>query len=154
MERLLISTCLLGLATRYDGRSKTVLSEADISKLSERYELVPVCPEIYGGLPTPRIPAEISFDRVLRRDGVDVTENYRRGAESTLAIARIVGAKAALLKERSPSCGKGKIYDGSFSSTLTDGDGVTVALLLGEGIKVYGESEIDKLLADFSLKTE
>ena len=151
MEKLLVSACLMGIGCRYDGKCKGCDS---VIALGERFELVPVCPEIYGGLPTPRIPAEISFDRVLRRDGVDVTENYRRGAESTLAIARIVGAKAALLKERSPSCGKGKIYDGSFSSTLTDGDGVTVALLLGEGIKVYGESEIDKLLTDFSLKTE
>ena len=146
MERLLISTCLLGLATRYDGRSKTVLSEADISKLSERYELVPVCPEIYGGLPTPRTPSERVGDKVLRKDGKDVTENYRKGALDALTLCRLFDIKKALLKACSPSCGKGKVYDGSFSGTLTPGHGVAAEMLLANGIEVYTENEIDKLI--------
>ena len=151
MKKLLVSACLLGIGCRYDGKSKGCDS---VIALREKFDLVPVCPEILGGLPTPRIPAEISSDRVLRRDGENVTENYRKGAEATLAIARLTGAKVALLKERSPSCGKGKVYDGSFTSTLVDGDGVTVSLLERDGIRVYGESEIEKLVADFTCREE
>ena len=145
MERLLISSCLLGLATRYDGRTKAVFSESDISRLSEKYELVPVCPEIYGGLPTPRTPSERVGDRVLMKDGTDVTENYRKGASDALTLCRILGIKKALLKARSPSCGKGEVYDGSFSGTLVSGHGVAAELLLNNGVEVYTENELDKL---------
>lgn len=146
MERLLISSCLLGLATRYDGRTKAVFSESDISRLSEKYELVPVCPEIYGGLPTPRTPSERVGDRVLMKDGTDVTENYRKGASDALVLCRILGIKKALLKARSPSCGKGEVYDGSFSGTLVSGHGVAAELLLNNGVEVYTENELDKLI--------
>lgn len=108
---------------------------------------IPVCPEILGGLPTPRLPAERRGDRVVRRDGTDVTAEYSRGAAETLQLARLYHCTAAVLKERSPSCGRGKIHDGSFGGILTDGNGVTAQLLLDSGIAVYGESELPLLLA-------
>ncbi len=141
-EKLLISACLLGEPCRYDGRS--VYNER-IGALSEKYELIPICPEVMGGLPTPRTPAEIIGERVINKDGIDVTDNYQRGAKAALEIAKKNNVKLALLKERSPSCGRGKVYDGSFCATLTDGDGVTAELLLSEGIEVLGESSLEKL---------
>lgn len=113
---ILISACLLGVSCRYDGRS-VPLPDTVISELKCRYRLIPVCPEIMGGLPTPRSPAEIlrGQEKVIRKDGVDVTEPYRRGAEETLRLAHLFDCKLAVLKERSPSCGKGRIHDGSFS---------------------------------------
>lgn len=142
MKNILISACLLGCPTRYDGRSMP--SEAAI-RLAEKYNLIPICPEIYGGLPTPRIPSERVGDKVIMKDGRDVTENYKRGAESALAIAKMMNVTVAVLKEKSPSCGPHGIYDGTFSGTLRDGFGVTAELLMKNGIKVIGESEIDKI---------
>ena len=143
MENLLISACLLGVRCRYDGKS---VGHVDISALSKKYNLIPICPEIYGGLETPRTPSERIGDLVMMKDGTDVTENYLRGAEETFRLAELFSCKKALLKERSPSCGKGMIYDGSFSGVLTKGDGVTVEYLKSHGIEVFGESEIDKLI--------
>lgn len=144
---ILISACLLGVSCRYDGRS-VPLADTVISELKHRYHLIPVCPEIMGGLPTPRAPAEIlrGQERVVRKDGVDVTEAYRRGAEETLRLALLFDCKLAVLKERSPSCGKDRIHDGSFSGAMTDGDGITAALLRQNGIEVIGESEISRIL--------
>ena len=142
--RLLISACLLGCRCRYDGASKT---QPWVAALAERYELVPVCPEQLGGLPTPREPSERRADTVVSRSGADVTAQFRRGAEQALHLARLYGCKAAVLKERSPSCGSGEVYDGTFSGRLTPGDGVTAALLKANGIAVYGESDLDALLA-------
>ena len=146
MEKLIISACLLGVATRYDGKSKKAISDEDLKRLSERYHLVPVCPEIYGGLPTPRTPSERVGERVKMQDGKDVTENYSKGAYETLSLAKITGAKKALLKAKSPSCGKNEIYDGSFTGNLTRGNGVTVDLLMANGVEVFSENEIDILL--------
>ena len=98
-------------------------------------------------LPTPREPSERQGCAVVMKSGTDVTAQYRRGAEQTLHLARLYGCKAAVLKERSPSCGSGRIYDGTFSGRLTSGDGVTAALLKENGITVYGESEIEALLS-------
>lgn len=142
-ENLVISACLLGIPCRYDGRS---VKKIDASALAEKYNLIPICPEIYGGLSTPRVPSERIEDRVMMRDGRDVTENYNRGAAASLEIAKANGAKLALLKERSPSCGKETIYDGTFSGTLTSRHGVTAECFLKEGIAVFGESEISELL--------
>ena len=149
---ILISACLLGVSCRYDGRS-VPLPDTVISELKCRYRLIPVCPEIMGGLPTPRSPAEIlrGQEKVIRKDGVDVTEAYRRGAEETLRLAHLFDCKLAVLKERSPSCGKGRIHDGSFSGAMTDGDGLTTALLRQNGIEVIGESEIPQLLSHGAL---
>ena len=142
MENLLISACLLGVQCRYDGGSKPVMPTV---ALMEQYHLIPICPEQLGGLPTPRPPAERRGGRVVTQSG-DVTEQYLRGAEETLKLCKLLGCEAAVLKERSPSCGRGQVYDGTFSGTLTAGDGVTAELLAAHGILVYGESQIEKLL--------
>ena len=143
--RVLVSACLLGVSCRYDGQSKAYPL---VEELCRRHEVVPVCPEIMGGLPTPRTPAERQGQRVVTGAGADVTAQYDRGAQQTLLLARRLGCEAAVLKEKSPSCGSGRIYDGSFSGTLTDGFGVTAQLLRREGIRVLGESELEKLLRE------
>lgn len=140
-QPLLISACLLGVACRYDGQSKPLPSEK-IDALREKYLLIPVCPEQLGGLPTPRLPCELSDGRAIRSDGADLTDAYTKGADETLRLAKTLGAKSALLKAKSPSCGSGRIYDGSFSGTLIDGDGVTAALLKANGINVFSELEL------------
>lgn len=142
MESILVSACLLGTPCRYDGKSK---ANPDVLALCARYNLIPVCPEVAGGLPTPRVPSERIGDKVMMRDGRDVTDNYRSGALEALRLCRLHNIKIAILKERSPSCGKGEIYDGSFSGRLTARDGVTAELLTKEGIRVIGESEINIL---------
>lgn len=141
--RLLISACLLGCRCRYDADAKP---QPWIAALAERHTLVPVCPEQLGGLATPRPPAERQGDRVVTRTGADVTAQYRRGAEEALRLCRVLDCQAALLKERSPSCGCGAVYDGTFTGTLTGGDGVTAALLKAAGVPVYGESRAEELL--------
>ena len=140
--RILVSACLLGISCRYDGKSKP---HPAVLALQGQHQLIPVCGEIFGGLPTPRTPAERVGDRVLTEAGSDVTAEYRRGAEEVLALARRLDCKVALLKERSPSCGTGEIYDGSFTRTLTAGDGVTAELLRASGIAVFGESRLADL---------
>ena len=142
-KNLLISACLLGVGCRYDGGR---VKKIDINNLKQYFNLVPVCPEILGGLPTPRTPSERIGDRVMMRDGTDVTENYHRGADESYEIASALDCEVALLKAKSPSCGKGKIYDGTFSGILKDGDGVTAELLLSRGIRVYTEDEISLLI--------
>lgn len=143
MKKLIISACLLGESCRYDGKSKPC---EGIEDLKTRFELIPVCPECMGGLPTPRPPAELQGDgRVVNREGGDVTECYRKGARMVLEIARRESCDVALLKEKSPSCGKGRIYDGSFTGTLTNGNGICASLLLQNGIRVFGESELESL---------
>ncbi|MBS6372579.1 MAG: DUF523 domain-containing protein [Lawsonibacter sp.] len=143
--KILVSACLLGVPCRYDGAGK---AEPHIEKLKQRgHTLIPVCPEVLGGLPTPRPPAERLPDgRVVTREGKDVTAEYRSGAEQALALARKQGCVLAVLKERSPSCGRGRIYDGTFSRTLIPGSGVAAQLLEENGIPVYGESQLEELL--------
>ena len=136
--RILVSACLMGLPCRYDGKSKPC---GQVIALAEKHELIPFCPEIYGGLPTPRVPAERVGERVINRAGVDVTENYMSGARQALELAKMFGCKTAILKEKSPSCGAGFIYDGTFSGTLVPGDGVTAEVLKENGIEVYGETQ-------------
>ena len=143
MDKLLVSACLLGTPCRYDGKSK---ADARVLALAERYELIPVCPEQLGGLPTPRDASERQGSRVVMRSGRDVTDAYARGAQQALALAQRFGCTAALLKQRSPSCGHGEIYDGTFTGTRVAGDGVTAALLGAHGIRVYGEDDIAELL--------
>ena len=143
MENALISACLLGVSCRYDGLSKPL--DADIiSALKARYHLIPICPEIFGGLPTPRNPAEVGKERrVFRNDSVEVTKEYQKGAEEALRLAKLFDCKIAILKERSPSCGSGVIYDGTFTGEKILADGITAALLKENGILVIGESQID-----------
>ena len=137
-EKVLVSACLLGIKVRFDGKSKA--NEELIEKLNN-YEFIPVCPEVWGGLPTPRVPSEIINDKVINKDGIDVTDNYMRGAIETLELARKFNIKKAILKSKSPSCGKDKIYDGSFTGTLVDGNGITTRLLIENGIEVLTEDE-------------
>ena len=143
MEKILISACLVGDKVKYDGHSNY---NDKIKLLLEKYELVPFCPEVEGGLPTPRKPSERVKDRVKREDGKDVTKNYLAGADLALNICLYLGIKIAILKENSPSCGVHKIYDGSFSHKLIDGMGTTTELLRKKGITVISENEIDTLL--------
>lgn len=142
MKKIIVSACLLGTPCRYDGKSKP--SEAVIA-LGEKYELVPVCPECLGGLPTPRLPCEIKDGGVLRIDGVDCTREYTEGAKKSLEIARENEADTAIFKAKSPSCGKYQIYDGTYTGTLICGQGVTAKLFMENNIKVIDEEELDKL---------
>lgn len=139
---VLVSACLLGVNCRYNGKGE--LNEA-VRALMKRAVLIPVCPEIMGGLATPRDPAERTEDKVMTIAGGDVTSAYQKGAKETLELARLYGCRSAILKERSPSCGSGRIYDGSHKRTLTDGDGVTAELLKKNGILVFGESNTEDL---------
>lgn len=143
--KLLVSACLLGVACRYDGASKG-LPDSVLRELMARHTLVPVCPEQLGGLPTPRDASERQGSRVVMRSGRDVTDAYVCGAQQALALAQRFGCTAALLKQRSPSCGHGEIYDGTFTGTRVAGDGVTAALLGAHGIRIYGEDDVAELL--------
>lgn len=134
--RLLVSACLLGLRCRYDGGGKPCPAVLDLIK---QHTLIPVCPEQLGGLPTPRPPAEIQESQVVNRLGQNVTEAYQKGAQEALALYRLLGCDAAILKARSPSCGCGQVYDGSFSGTLAPGYGVTASLLRAQGVPVFTE---------------
>ena len=140
-NKAIISACLIGVNCKYSGGNNALPVEK-LKELDEKYELIPVCPERNGGLPTPRVPSERVGDKVMTRDGRDVTAEFTKGAEKALRLAKKHGAFLAILKENSPSCGSGTIYDGTFSGTLTAGDGVTAELLKKNGITVIGESEL------------
>lgn len=147
-KNLLISACLLGIACRYDGRSLP-LAQYDLDCLINHFTLIPFCPEQLGGLPTPRIPAEIQADgRIRNAEGKDISPNFHRGAEAALLIARIGQSDLALMKSLSPSCGKPEIYDGTFRKITAPGKGITVKYFDREGIKVYNEHEIEILIKE------
>lgn len=148
MENVLISACLLGFECKYCGGSNK-LTEQQLAALGERFRLIPVCPETAGGLPTPRDPSERLGDKVVSNQGRDVTAQYQKGAETALWLARRYDCKAALLKENSPSCGSGQIYDGSFTGKLIPGDGVAAEELKKEGLIVFSESDTDLLITVF-----
>ncbi len=142
---ILVSACLLGVACKYSGGSNDC--PALLAALQAGgHRWVPVCPEVYGGLPTPRAPAERRGGRVVTANGADVTPAFRRGAEAALHLARQAGCTAAILKANSPSCGYGAVYDGRFCGRLTEGSGVTAALLAENGIPVYNETNFARLL--------
>ena len=138
MEKILVSKCLAGFNCRYDGGNNLV---PEIRQLVEDGLAVTACPEQLGGLPTPRIPSERIGGRVVNREGADVTDEFKAGAEAALRIALENGCRAAILKSRSPSCGKGCIYNGQFTGELVPGNGVTADLLLQHGIEVLTEEE-------------
>ncbi len=142
---ILVSHCFLGEPCRYDGAS--CLDRQIIELHRAGHNLIPVCPEILGGLDVPRSPTEIQPDgRVVTRDGEDITAAYQAGAERALEIAREHGCTVAVLKARSPSCGCGEIYDGSFTRTLTPGWGIAARLLAGAGIEVMDEEHLQASL--------
>ena len=146
----LVSACLLGMPVAYDGRGRLV---SELLVLAARGCVVPVCPEVAGGLPVPRPTAEIvggsgedvldGRARVVTVAGEDVTEAYLRGAECALAAARRYGVRAAILKQRSPSCGSACIYDGTHEGKLVEGQGVTAALLRRHGVEVRSEENLE-----------
>jgi len=143
---ILVSACLAGYYCKYDGSSNLV---PEIKDLVARFQAIPVCPEKLGGLPVPRPPAEIQggdgFDvlegraRVVDKEGRDVTDAFLKGAKATAELAQTLGAKVAILKERSPSCGTRTIYNGTFSGCTRSGCGVTAALLLRQGLQLFSE---------------
>ena len=143
---VLVSACLLGVNCRYNGVPK---EDGAVKALlcHEGVTLIPVCPEQLGGLSTPRTPSERKGETVVSSEGEERTGAFNRGAEETLRIAKLYGCEAALLKERSPSCGNKQVYDGSFTGTVVPGEGVTAELLRKNGVKVFGESEIETFLA-------
>lgn len=132
---ILVSACLCGFHCRYDGNTKP---NDEIVKLVREGKALPVCPEQLGGLSTPRLPSERTPDdrKVLASDGRDVSDAFAKGAEEALRLARLYGCDRAILKARSPSCGKGTIYDGTFQGGLREGNGVTAELLMNNGIEV------------------
>jgi len=136
---ILCSACLLGIKCRYDGKDKL---NKKVIELSKKKILIPVCPEQLGGLSTPREPAEQKGKRVITKSGKDVTQNFKKGAKEVLKLAKLLGSKEAILKQKSPSCGFGKIYDGSFSGQLIKGNGVTAALLKRNKIKIITEEDL------------
>ena len=140
--RILVSACLLGVCCRYDGQSKACPA---VLELLKDHELIPVCPEQLGGLPTPRPPAEIQGDRVINREGIDVTAQYKKGAEEAARLYQLLRCDCAVLKARSPSCGCGEIYDGSFSGALISGNGITAQALNRLGIRVLTEETLGSL---------
>ena len=136
---ILISACLVGIGCKYNGEIKDY---PNINTLLGRHTLIPVCPEQLGGLPTPRNPVEIKAGNVIDCHGKVYTQEFEKGANEVLKVAKMVGAQLVVLKSNSPSCGFGKIYDGTFSSTLIDGNGITAKLLKENGFTVKTEEDI------------
>jgi len=156
---ILVSACLVGINCRFDGKSNLL---PFLDEILATGKLIPVCPEQLGGLPTPRLPAEISGGtadeiidhylykqtphlcpaRVINQAGKDVTLCFVRGARETLCLAQKVKAKAAILKARSPSCGYGAVYDGSFSRKTVLSNGITAELLAQNRIEVFTEEKL------------
>ena len=143
MEKILISACLVGDKTRYDGKGNY---NPLIEELLKYYELVPFCPEVEGGLSTPRDPSEIVKDKVISKRGRDVTHQFEEGAEKAYNICMYLGIKYAILKDNSPSCGSTSIYDGNFKSKLIKGEGITTKYLRQRGIIVIPDTEIENFL--------
>jgi uncharacterized protein YbbK (DUF523 family) len=135
---IIVSACLAGINCRWDGKSSPNQKAIELVK---NREAIPICPEQLGGLPTPRTPAEKKGDMVFTKDGRDVTFEFKKGAEEALTIAQLANCKKAILKSKSPMCGSGKIYDGSFSGKLTVSDGIFAGLLKKNGIKILTEEE-------------
>jgi len=150
MINVLISACLYGEKCRYDGKDNLII---ELNRIKQKCNLFPVCPEVAGGLTTPRNPSEIVGNKVITNDGRDVTAEYTKGAEIALRTALENGCEIALMKAKSPSCGVGKIYDGTFSKTLKDGDGIAIRLLKENGIKVFNETQTKELLKYMELQS-
>ena len=137
--KIAVSACLLGHNCKYNGSNNR--NQAVIDYISS-HEVVPVCPEKLGGLPAPRVPAEIVDGIVMNAEGESVDAQFRRGARRALDIVQRAGVGCAILQPRSPSCGVHHIYDGSFSGTLIDGEGVFAALLREHGIATYEPDDL------------
>ena len=136
---IIVSACLAGIKCRYDGKDN---ANAKVIDLVKKGLAIPVCPEQLGGLPTPRIPAEIIQAKVLNKAGENVTLHFNKGAQETLRIAELTKCNKAILKQRSPSCGFGKIYDGSHTGRIIEGMGFTAQLLSQSGICILTEEDL------------
>lgn len=146
VEKIMVSACLLGDKTRYDGKDNYF---PFVEKLKRKYEIIPFCPEVSCGLPTPRAPAEIRKNQVVNSEGRNLTRQYEEAADHAAKICKYFGIRIAILKDKSPACGSRKIHDGSFSGNLIDGVGITARRLIREGIKVYAETDaLDFLLPE------
>ena len=141
-EKILISACLLGVNCKYDGTNN---DNEKVNEYIKDKELIIICPEIMGGLTTPREPSEILNEKVISKSGKDVTQNFKRGANETLMLAKKFNVKKALLKSKSPSCGCGLIYDGTFNGKLIKGDGITTELLKKHGREVLTEKDLNDI---------
>ena len=143
MEKVLISACLLGDNTKYDGKNNYT---KEVEKLFPLCDLIIVCPEVMGGLKTPRLPSEIKGNQVINSKGKDVTNFFNNGANFVSYIAKENNVKYAVFKEKSPSCGSKKIYDGNFNNKTINGEGITTRMLKKQGVIVFNENEIDTLV--------
>ncbi|MDF2935210.1 MAG: hypothetical protein K0Q90_583 [Paenibacillaceae bacterium] len=143
MKKILISSCLLGEKVRYNGEGKPCV-DPRLARWQQEGRLIPVCPEVEGGLPVPRPPAQRLKERVVTEEGGDVTAEFRYGAEAALALARQHEVSLAILKQNSPSCGSRFIHDGSFQGVLIPGEGITTELLRQHGIPVFGEDQLNE----------
>lgn len=142
-KNILVSSCLLGINCKYSGGNN---KNCDVISLSNNYNLIAICPEVMGGLSTPRVPSEIINGKVINKDGIDVTSEYNLGASMALELATQYNAKYAVLKANSPSCGFGSIYDGTFTSTKIEGNGVAADLLYKNGVVVLNENNFNNKL--------
>lgn len=140
---ILVSACLLGVNCKYSGDNNLNLELIEFLK-DKNY--IPICPEQLGGLETPRKPAEINGDKIITKEGKDVTKKFIKGAKESLKIGKMVNSKIAILKERSPSCGSTLIYDGTFTGEKRKGKGITAKLFEENGIKVYSEENFKELI--------
>ena len=145
MEKILISACLVGDNTRYDGGNNLL---PNLAELNQFFDLVPFCPEVQGGLGTPRQPAEIKRGIVRNELGADITQYYLEGAKKAYSLCRFLGIRTAVLKENSPSCGVHKIHNGNFDGALIDGMGITASYLKSKGLRVLSETDLPDFLAD------
>ena len=139
MEVILVSACLLGYNCKYNGKNNK--NEKVLGYIKNKH-VIPICPEVFGDLPTPRLPSEIKGDKVINKRGRDVSNNFIKGANKALEIAKKLNIKKALLKQKSPSCGCGKIYDGNFTNTIINGDGITTRILKENNIEVITEEDL------------
>lgn len=133
---IIVSACLLGVDCRYCGDN---CKKEGILQLRKEHNLIPVCPEQLGGLPTPRVPSERKGECIVGKDGTDVTAAFKKGAEQALYISELYKCEIAILKKNSPSCGYGVIYDGTFSGNKIEGNGVTAQLFDNKGIRILNE---------------
>ncbi len=136
---ILVSACLAGVKCRYDGNDN---ANKKVIEMVRKGIAVPICPEQLGGLQTPRIPAEIYEDKVINKKGENVTSQFKKGAKETLRIAELTNCHKAILKQSSPSCGYGKIYDGSHTGRIIEGSGLTAKLLAQKGIIILTEEDL------------
>jgi uncharacterized protein YbbK (DUF523 family) len=148
-QKILVSACLLGHKVRYDNGDVPCLDSRFLA-WHEEGRLVHICPEVVGGLSTPRPDAQRQGDRVVTGAGADVTAEFEKGAQATLDLAIKNDVKLAILKQDSPSCGSLFIYDGSFTDAKKEGEGTTTELLRKNGIKVFGEDQLDEVVLELA----